>query len=141
MLARKVLGHLRRRVDGELVSNLFDPGGKPLGWAHHEERHVIREHLKRRGRYRQGWSELHISAIQRRLHRYDLTFRELQVLYKRKWAHNATPAPPSFDAEELARLLEHFEGGNDPVAQSIAAKAAALLTVQEEPLGEPPAAA
>jgi hypothetical protein len=142
MLARNVLGHLRRTIDGELVSNLFDPPGRKLGWAHHEERAIIREHLNRKlGRLEvHSWDwfrrEQRITAIQRRLHRYDLTFRELGVLYKRKWAREAPPST-QFTTEELRHLVELFTGANDPLSQSIAEKAAArLLSVQKAPLGE-----
>lgn len=127
MLARNMLSHIRRTIEGQLVSNLFDPGGKPLGWAHHEERRIIRDHLKRRGRYRAGWSEMRISEIQRRLHKYDLTYRQLHVLYKQRWAREAPPARPEFTLEELDTLVDYFGEANDPITQSIGAKAALMV--------------
>lgn len=140
MLARNVLSHVRRTIDGVPVSNLFDPPGRKLGWAHHEERRVIREHVAKR------WSaELHtmewfrreerVSRIQRRLHRHDLRYRELQVLYKRKWARDAAARPPSveFTVEELERIAEHFEMANDPLSRAVWAKALRGSTVVDEP--------
>lgn len=123
----------RRVINGVRVSNLFDPAGKPFGWAHHEERRIIRAHLDRKyGRLEPGtwdWSKREletVARIQSRLHRHDKSFRELQAIY-------ASGRPPQTEAtvlftfEELERLSDLFAGANDPLTASIAAKAAAAL--------------
>lgn len=114
------------------VANLFDPPGKPFGWAHHEERDRIRAHLRRRI-WKFGLDgkaamrlEARVDAIQRRLHKYDLTLRERQAIAAAK------RPPPAGRSEfltwaELERLVEHFAGANDPTAASIGAKAASAL--------------
>jgi hypothetical protein len=116
--------------------NLFDPPGRPFGWAHHEERDRIRAHLRRRvwrfyvdeaGPGTPGMRlEARVDAIQRRLHKYDPTLRERQAR-----ARAAAPPPAGtsefFTWEELERLVEHFAGANDPVPAAIAAKASAAL--------------
>lgn len=119
----------QREIAGVRPSNLFDVAGKPFGWAHAEERRMIRDHLLRR-----GWTAddmglyFRISRIQQRLHKYDLPFRELQRLYAlARPVVVPTGAPVDFTWEELARLVEHFAGANDPVTASIAAKAQLAL--------------
>lgn len=124
--------HIRRTIEGVRVSNLFDPPGKPFGWAHNEERRIIREHLKARGRYDDWTGEFRVSKIQRRLHRSDLRFHELQVLYKRRWAREARPARPEFTDEELQTLVDYFGQANDPVTASIGAKAFEMLKSSAE---------
>lgn len=131
------LATLRRTIGGVRVSNLFDVPGKPFGWAHHEERRLIRAHLDRKhGRlepHSWDWTirELgRVAQIQRRLHRYDKSFRELQTIY-RAAKPVAVADSPEFTLEELAHLAEHFAMANDPVAASIAAKAAAAIAAVE----------
>jgi hypothetical protein len=128
------------------VANLFDPAGKPFGWAHHAERDHIRKHLARRlGPVKpHTWASIQredrVSRIQRRLHKYDETF----AVRSRRWgeeqrlrcAREATGADLGLTWEELERLLEHFDGANDPISAAIAekAKAAYAKRVKE---GEP----
>lgn len=97
-------------------------GGKSFGWAHVMEREAIRQHLKARGRYREGYGEILVASIQMRLHR-DYHKRKPPIGVRRR-----TPAPPpveDFTAEELALIAERFAGANDPVGQSVHAKASA----------------
>lgn len=94
--------------------------GRPFGWAHNMEAQAIRDHLKARGRYRQGWSKLDISHLQMRLQR-DYHRRKPPYGVRRTIA--AAP-PEDFTAEELAMIADRFAGANDPVGQSIHAKAA-----------------
>jgi hypothetical protein len=124
-----------------VVANLFDPPGTPLGTAHHAERDLIRAHLRRRlwrfyvdeaGPGTPGMRlEARVDAIQRRLHKYDLTLRERQAIARAK-------APPPagtsefFTWEEFDRLAEHFAGANDPVAIAIGEKALAALARRPE---------
>jgi hypothetical protein len=123
---------LAKRSD---VANLFDPAGKPFGWAHHAERDHIRQHLRRRiwkfgfDEFRVFRMEQRINEIQRRLHKYDETFAQRS----RRWAEEqrlrcareATGADLGLTWEELQHLLEHFEGANDPISAAIAEKAKA----------------
>jgi hypothetical protein len=127
------IAKLRRTIAGVRVSNLFDPGGKPLGWAHHAERDLIRAHLRRRI-WKFGLDglaasrlEFRVTAIQQRLHKYDKTYRELQALYALQPKNNQPSKDDRFNREELERLIEHFEGANDPIGQAIATKAKAAL--------------
>jgi hypothetical protein len=116
------------------VANLFDPAGKPFGWAHHAERDHIRQHLAKRWPAQpHSWEwirrEDRVSVIQRRLHKYDETF----AVRSRRWAEEqrlrcaleATGADLGLSWEELQHLLEHFEGANDPISAAIAEKAKA----------------
>lgn len=119
------------RSASKAVANLFDPPGKPFGWAHHEERDRIRAHLRRRHGYpARGYDaplEFHVTRVQMRLHKYDPTFAERQ-----RRARAAAPPPAGTDGfltwEEWERLAEHFAGANDPVTASIAAKAAEAMS-------------
>lgn len=120
-MAYDTIRSLRRTIAGVRVSNLFDPGGKPLGWAHHAERDLIRAHLKRRGRWiDKGYNEFEVTRIQQRMHKYDKSFRELQALYR--IAKPIRISDDTFNRDELERLIEHFDGANDPVGQAIAEK-------------------
>lgn len=119
------------------MANLFDPAGKPFGWAHHAERDHIRKHLARRfgpvEPHSWDWiyRESRVSDIQRRLHKYDETF----AVRSRRWAEEqrercrreAKGATVEFTWEELERLVEHFGSANDPVSAEIGRKAAVLL--------------
>jgi hypothetical protein len=120
------------------MANLFDPAGKPFGWAHHAERDHIRQHLRRRiwkfglDEFRVFRMEQRINEIQRRLHKYDETF----AVRSRRWAEEqrercrreATDADLKLTWEELQHLVEHFEGANDPISAAIGTKARAPLT-------------
>jgi hypothetical protein len=127
------------------VANLFDPAGKPFGWAHHAERDHIRKHLAKRWPAEpHSWEwirrEDRVSKIQRRLHRYDETF----AVRSRRWAEQqrlrcireATSAKAEFTWEELQHLVEHFDGANDPVSAEIGRKARELLDNRESELRE-----
>jgi hypothetical protein len=117
---------LRRTIGGVRVSNLFDTAGKPFGWTHHKERAIIREHLKRRGRWNDARDEFLVTSIQQRLHRYDKRYRELQELHA-KARPPVSGASLGFTWEELERIAEHFAGANDPVTINIATKAKLAL--------------
>jgi len=108
-----------------------DVPGKPFGWAYHMERDEIRKHVHRkndgtlRGAHRfmrshRGMGvEFRVTAIQDRIHKYRPTLRERQLKLGVK-----QPRPtPRFTQEELALIAERFEGANDPIGQSIHAKA------------------
>jgi hypothetical protein len=115
-----------------LGRGLENTAGKPFGWAWHQERDEIREHLKRRGRYRPGWSEFEVTRIQQRLHRDKPTFRQRQEAARaagETWVSPTPkpPPPPSFTRDELERMVEHFAGSNDAVGASIASKARELI--------------
>lgn len=126
------IAKLRRTIAGVRVSNLFDAPGKPTGWTHHRERDLIRKHLLKRlgpiGESGMDFArrEQRVSRIQDRMHKYDKTFRELQTLYRSKLPPR-TGAGAWFNVEELERLIDHFEGANDPVGQAIAEKARKAL--------------
>lgn len=101
------------------------PDHLKFGYAHHAERARIREHLFRRGRFaemkdhRTGkWLysapvEFRITRIQQRIHRHDKTLAQRQA------ERYAKLPPPSGDRvlltfAQIERLIEHFEGANDP---------------------------
>lgn len=125
-------------VGSATLANLFDPAGKPFGWAHHAERDHIRQHLRRRiwkfgfDEFRSFRLEQRINEIQRRLHKYDESFavrsRRWREQQEERCRREAKGATAEFTWEELDRLVEHFEGANDPVSAEIARKAAALLS-------------
>jgi len=103
--------------------------GKPFGWAWHQEREEIRAHLRRRlwrflprdGIPTSTLLEFRVSRIQERLHKYKPSFRERQAAWL---ARQPVVKPrPVFTDEELARIADHFQGANDPLAQAIYAKA------------------
>lgn len=121
-----------RDVEGEPVSESYlgrglDPTpGKGLGYAWHRERNEIRAHLRRRV-WRFGLDNLaafrleqRVDAIQRRIHRNKPTFRERSAAFA---ARQPVARREAFTPEELARIAEHFAGANDPIGQSILAKA------------------
>lgn len=98
--------------------------GKPFGWAHNQERAEIEEHLLNR-----GWSRSDLGFYSRVVQIQMRLNRE----HPKRWAAKiaairaARPAPAPtrepFTDEELALIAQHFAGANDPVAQSIYAKA------------------
>lgn len=94
--------------------------GKPFGYAHVMERQAIREHLQARG-LAGAELEFRVVRIQERLHRSKPTFRDRQAA----WLARQPKSLPAvrFTEEELARIAEHFQGANDPVAQAIHMKA------------------
>lgn len=55
--------------------------GKPFGYAWHQERAEIREHLKRRGRWNDARDEFTVTRIQERLHRNKPTLGERQAAW------------------------------------------------------------
>ena len=112
--------------------------GRPFGWAWHEERRLIREHLIRRGRYfgddalAHARRESRISEIQRRIHREAPTTRERQAAWRAR-CEAALPAESgAFTPEELQRLVDLFGDANDPITASIGAKAAYRLQRDSE---------
>lgn len=104
-----------------------DTPGKPFGWAFNRETEEIEAHLLKR-----GWSRgdlrfyFRVTRIRERLWRNRPTFKERQAAWRAR-----QPAPTSagvtLSIEELERLVELFEGANDPVTASIGAKAAEAL--------------
>lgn len=107
-----------------------DVPGKPFGWAWHQERDEIRAHLRRRI-WKFGLDglaamrlESRIDRIQARLHRHRPSYKERQAAWRARQRPADPPRPEPFTAEELAHIAEHFEGANDPLAQSIWRKAA-----------------
>lgn len=94
-------------------------------WRMVEERMILAELAA------EGWTGGDVSfEVSRRMienHKNDPSLRERQEHHRQ-----ASPARPAairtaFTVEELERLLQHFAGANDPVAQSIHAKATATL--------------
>lgn len=118
-----------------------DVPGKPLGWAWHQELEAIKQHLRRRiwkfglDEYRGFRLNQRAQEIQRRLHKWNRpTMRERQAVWKAK------QPPPAGDNlsltwEELERLIEHFDGANDPISAAIAEKAKAAYA--KRVIGEP----
>jgi hypothetical protein len=121
---------------------LFDPAGKPFGWAHHAERDHIRAHLaRRRGPVEpHSWDFYHreqrVNAIQWRIHKYDKSFaqrsREWREAQELRAALERTGDDLALTWEELDRVAEHFAGANDPVAIAIGKKALAALARRPE---------
>lgn len=128
-----------RRIPAPLTAEHNDTLGGLL-YAHErpEERHLrrctgywqmVEERMIRDQLLADGWPpEKYIGfEISRRVienHRSDATYREIGEAR----AARQPPRPDTrFTPEELERLLEHFAGANDPVAQSILAKALAGL--------------
>lgn len=111
--------------------------GRPFGWAWNMERQAIREHLLARGweptgehaeRFRDHLVESRVSAIQQRIHRYRPTLRERQLAARA--AANLTTTglvQDVFTPDELRAILDRFQGANDPLGQSILAKASRAL--------------
>jgi hypothetical protein len=111
----------RRAVQDEV------PLHRKLGFAHHEQRARIREHLIRR-----GWSpsdiafEFRVTRIQDRIAKYKPTFRQRQEAARangEKWVPSDKPPLPDLTTEEWQYLAEQLAGANHPLAQSIQAKA------------------
>lgn len=112
--------------------------GKPFGWAFERERAAIRAHIyKKLGNNRtmkearRFWRthrgkgvEWAVTRIQDRLHRSHPTYRERQEAWKARQGYAPSTA---FTQDELRHIAEHFAGANDPLAISIAAKAAAKI--------------
>lgn len=99
------------------------PTAGKFGEAHNLERQAIRDHLRARGRYVDGYGELLVAKIQMRLQR-DYHRRKPPIGVRRV---TSSPAPVQFNADELRHLVDLFDGANDPLSASIAAKAAVLL--------------
>jgi len=89
------------------------------------ERQAIRDHLKARGRYRDGYGELEVATIQMRLHR-DYHRRKPPIGVRRRTAPTQPPVE-DFTREELAMMAERFAGANDPVGQAVHSKATQRL--------------
>lgn len=91
------------------------------------EKRMIRDQLVAEGWDADDWRiHFEIAARVTANHRNDPSLREMQAA--RPMARSAPSAPSArFSDEELERLAEHFAGANDPVAQSILAKAMAGL--------------
>lgn len=101
--------------------------GEKFGWAWHRERDAIRAHLAQRWHaelHTMEWAkrEFRVTAIQQRLHKYKPTFAQRQAAWLAKQPQRKPKAGP-FTAEELAMIAEHFAYANDPIGQSIHAKA------------------
>lgn len=100
-----------------------DVPGRSAGWAHNMERQAIRDHLKAKGRWNDATDEFEVIRIQHRIQR-DYHRRKPPIGVRRR---GPAPAPPpeDFTADELAMIAERFAGANDPLGQSIHAKAMA----------------
>jgi hypothetical protein len=99
--------------------------GKPFGWAHNMEARAIRDHLISKGRDPNSIEHcFDISKISMRLAR-DYLRRKPKIGARVRIA--AKRESNEFSMEELERLIEHFAGANDPVAQSILEKARRLI--------------
>lgn len=121
------------------MANLFDPPGKPFGYAYLEETTAIEDHVRRR----MGYPRLddpvlraRVDRIRMRLHKYDETFA---VRSKRWFAEQMERARAErnrtdveLEREELERLIEHFSGSNDAIGVSIANKARLALDTLAE---------
>lgn len=115
------------------VANLFDPPGRPFGYAWLEERTKIEDHVRRRTHYQIPLYDMRLQdrvrRIQDRLHKYDPTFAERSRQWReqqaREWADRGGPL--DLTTAELQHLVDLFDGANDPLSQSIAAKAAKML--------------
>jgi hypothetical protein len=111
------------------VANLFDPPGRPFGYAWLEERTKIEDHVRKRTRYalRMDSPEFmfRVQKIQDRLHKYDPTFAERSRRWRedqaKRWRERGNSV--DFTLAELEHLVEHFEGANDPISAEIGRKA------------------
>lgn len=126
------------------MANLFDPPGRPFGYAFVEERTRIEDHVLRWHRKR-GWHvklydmrvQERVRRIQARLHKYDKTFAERS----RAWAEEQrrareaerNSADVTFSREELERLVDLFAAANDPLTANIGAKAKKALDTLPQP--------
>jgi hypothetical protein len=116
------------------MANLFDPPGKPFGYAYLEETTRIEDHVRRRMGYpRLDDPQLRarVDRIRYRLHKYDETFAVRSKRWaeeqRERWRRECNRMDVTLEREELERLIEHFEGANDPIGQAIATKAKAAL--------------
>jgi hypothetical protein len=119
---------------------LEDVPGKPFQWAWNRERAAIRAHIMRKlgnnrttkeaarfwNTHRGRGVEFAVTKIQNRLHRSHPNMRERQEAWKAR-SRPAAATNTAFTTDELAHLADHFAGANDPIAISIATKAATML--------------
>lgn len=107
----------------EWLGRGFEPvPGKPFGWAFNQEREAIRQHLVKRGRWTGYQLHFKVVAIQERLHRNRPTFRQRHEAWLQRQRDLQTLAP-ELTREEWQAIAERFAGANDPIGQSILAKA------------------
>jgi hypothetical protein len=118
-------------------------GGLLYAYERPEERHLrrrtgywrmVEERMVRDQLIAEGWpAEKYMGfEISRRVianHKNDATYREIG---EARAARQPPRVDTRFSPEELERLIEHFAGANDPVAQSILAKALAGLEPQAQ---------
>jgi hypothetical protein len=106
--------------------------GKPFGWTWHRERDAIHNHLMR-GKRAQTYVghtfgsfmlQQRINAIQARIHKYKPTFKERSAAFAAQQHALRGRSPITFTDEELRHLSDLFDGANDPLSASIAAKIA-----------------
>lgn len=115
--AEEAEGRARRRAREDAI-----PIEHKFGYAAAIEKEEIERSLLRRGvpmpqRY------FEIERIYQERHANDPSYAERSAAFRARQA----PPSPSFTAEELQHMMEHFAGANDPIAASIAEKAKSLL--------------
>jgi hypothetical protein len=107
------------------------PIHRKLGYEHAVERQRIRAHLIRRGHDPHALAfEFRVTRIQDRIAKYKPTFRQRQDAARErgeKWVATHPVTRPTFDRDELLFLIEHFEGANHPLAQSVYTKAVMMM--------------
>lgn len=101
-----------------------------IGYWRSVEKRMIRAQLAKEGWVGDWKDDKYIEfEISRRIvenHANDLTLREQQAAVRRQRPATVQPSN-KFTEEEFERLAEHFAGANDPVSQSILAKAIQAL--------------
>lgn len=103
------------------------PDHMKFGYAANREQAAIRDRLRAEG---VDGMALHFAVAREyeRTHANDPTFRERSAAFAARCRELYPPAiGVTFGEEELAHIIEHFQGANDATAISIAAKAAAAL--------------
>lgn len=98
-----------------------------FGYQHAVEMREIRMELRAKGIT--DPTKLQFAAVDAYIkrHRNDPSFAERQAFWRAFADPPKSKAHLSFTLEEVERLVEHFAGANDPVAQSIYQKALASL--------------
>lgn len=101
------------------------PLHRKFGYSRFVEENAIRERLRAEADYPPGYSmelELVVCAAYDAAHKNDPTYAENSKRLREKWP--ATPEKPRFDLtkEEIAFLIDHFTGANDPLVVGILEK-------------------
>lgn len=113
------------------ASNLYDPIGKPLGWAWVQERQAVIAEMIAEGLDPKSLEfSFEVTRRQEALHANDISMREAQRR-KQAWDDARRPPPPpdnNLTKDEWQWLADHLAMGNDPVGQAIRNKALANLS-------------